>query len=174
MSEAIKTLRKYNKECYTSLTQQVLSAVLRTRSQMNENNCKPDTPEAKFALDGIKCINDQIKDKVADAEKRITLGFQVLHEANIPDDKLRVRRACCGVQDAKKLFLDSTKEKCDKYEKLYTDYVESFTSEAMGLICPEQEKLDCSKLEPIKTDGVQAKSKIFLTPMVKLVKTLDH
>jgi len=175
MSDAVKVLRKYNKECYSSLTQQVLSAMLRTRSQMNEERCKDPNSEAfKEGLEGVKCVAENAVEKVREAEKKIVLSFQVLHEASIPDDKLRVRRSCCAVQDSKRLFLEATKEKCSKHEALYNQYVESFSSEAMGLICPELDKLECSKLEPIKTDGVEIKSKFFLTPMVKLVKTLDH
>lgn len=174
MSEAIKTLRKYNKECYSSLTQQVFSAILRTRSQMNQARCVAGTPEAAEAIAGTKCIKENAMAQVQEAERKTILASQVLFEANIPDDKLRTRRACCSVIEGKKLFLEATKEKCSKYEKLYSEYVDSYTSEAMGLICPDADKLECDKLEPLKLEGVQTKSKFFLNPMLKLVKTLDH
>lgn len=175
MSEAIKTLRKYNKECYSSLTQQVLSAILRTRSQFNEARCTdPTSADFISGTEASKCAVDEALANVKEAEKKTILSFQVLHEASIPDDKLRVRRTCCAVLEAKKFFLDATREKCAKHEKVYADYVDSYTSEAMGLICPDAEKLDCAKLETIKIDGVTPKSKFFLTPMVKLIKTLDH
>lgn len=175
MADAIKTLRKYNNQCYTSLTQQVLSAILRTRSEFNDLHCKdPASAEFKESLEAAKCAAEQAIDSVRDAEKKTIVSFQVLHEANISDDKLRVRRACCAVLESKKSFLAATKDKCSKYEKTYSNYVDSYTDEAMGLICPADEKLECEKLEAIKTDGVAPKSKFFLTPMVKLVKTLDH
>lgn len=175
MSEAIKMLRKYNKECFSSLTQQVLSAILRTRAQFNELRCAdPTSTDFKVANEAGKCAAEEAIESIKKAEKNIILTFQTLHEATIPDDKLRVRRACCAVIDAKKFFLDATKEKCAKHEKVYSDYVESYTNEAMGLICPDAEKLDCGKLEAIKIEGVTPKSKFFLTPMIKLIKTLDH
>lgn len=175
MVEAIKTLRKYNKECFSSLTQQVFSAMLRTRSQFNEARCKdPQSVEFKEALEAAKCAAEKAIDSVRAAEKKTIVSFQVLHEANIADDKLRLRRACCGVLDSRKVFIDATKEKCAAHEKVYADYVDSYTNEAMGLICPEPEKLDCAKLEPIKVEGVAHKSQFFLTPMVKVVKLLDH
>ena len=175
MSEALKTLRKYNKECFSSLTQQVLSAILRTRGQSNEAHCK-DSSSAEFkeALEASQCVSSNALESVREAEKAIVLSLQVLHEANIPDDKLRVRLACCAVLDAKKIFINATKDKCSKYEKAYGDYVDSFTSESMGLICPETDKLECSKLEPIKSAGATPKTRFFLVPMVKLVKTIDH
>lgn len=174
MSEAIKTLRKYNKECYSSLTQQVFSAILRTRSQMNEARCAAGTPEAAEALAGTKCIKENALAGVQEAERKAVLGSQVLLDANISDDKLRTRRACCNVFKSKQDFVDATKEKCGKYEKLYSEYVDSYTSEAMGLICPDTDKLDCDKLEPFKLEGVQLKYKFFLSPMLKITKTLDH
>jgi hypothetical protein len=175
MTDAIKTLRKYNNQCYTALTQQVLSAILRTRSEFNDKYCKDQTSDAfKQGLDAGKCAAEQALDKVKEAEKKIIVSFQTLHEANISDDKVRVRRACCAVPEAKKHFLAATKDKCSAHEKLYSEYVDSYTEEAMGLICPSSDKLECDKLEAIKTDGVEPKTKFFLTPMVKLIKTLDH
>lgn len=175
MTDAIKTLRKYNNQCYTSLTQQVLSAILRTRSEFNDLRCKDQSTDAfKDSLAGAKCAATDALEKIKEAENKIIVSFQTVHEASISDDKLRVRRACCAVMDAKKYFLTATKEKCAKHEKIYSDYVDSYTEEAMGLICPSSDKLDCDKLEAIKTDGVQPKTKFFLTPMVKLIKTLDH
>lgn len=174
MAEAIKVLRKYNKECYSSLTQQVFSAILRTRSQMNTGRCAPGTPEAAEAIAGTKCIKENALESVKEAERKTVLTTQVLFDANIADDKFRMRRACCNVLANKVLFLDATKEKCGKYEKLYAEYVDSYTSEAMGLICPEADKLECDKLEPLKIDGVTPKYKFFINPMLKLVKTLDH
>lgn len=174
-SEAIKTMRKYNKECYSSLTQQVLSAVLRTRSQFNDARCKdPQSAEYKDSLEAAKCAAENAIESIRDAERKAILTFQVLHESPISDEKLRVRRACCAVLESKKLFLDATKEKCAKHSKAYSDYVDSYTDEAMGLICPEESKLECSGMEAIKIDGATAKSKFFLTPMIKLIKTLDH
>lgn len=175
MNDAIKTLRRYNKECHTSLTQQVVSAILRTRSQFNEARCT-DPASADFitGLDAAKCAAEMAFDNVKQAETKVILSFQVLHEASIPDDKLRVRRACCAVLEAKKFFFEATKDKCSKHDKVYADYVDSYTNEAMGLICPSVDKLDCAKLEAIKIEGVAPKTKFFLTPMVKLIKTLDH
>jgi len=174
MNDAVKLLRKYNKECYTSLTQQVFSAILRTRSQMNEARCKPDTPEFKETWESTKCIQENALESARSAERKTILSTQVLNDANISDEKLRVRRACCNVLDSKTFFLDATKTNCSKYEKVYSEYVDSYTSEAMGLICPEADKLDCGKLEPLKLEGVELKYKFFLNPMLKLVKTLDH
>lgn len=175
MADAIKTLRKYNNQCFTSLTQQVLSATLRTRSEFNNVHCKdPTNTDFKEGVEAAKCAAEQALEKIKVAEKKIIVSFQVLHEATISDDKLRVRRACCSVLDAKKFFLAATSEKCAKHEKVYANYVNSYTEEAMGLICPAADKLECDKLEVVKTEGVEPKSKFFLTPMVKLVKTLDH
>lgn len=172
MSEAIKQLKKYNKECYSSLTQQVMSAILRTRSQMNEDACKPERQADAFAA--TKCIAENAYEKVKAAERSIVLTSQVVLDSNIADEKLRLRRSCCAVQVGKTLFLDAIKEKCSAHEKMYTDYVDSYTSEAMGLICPEPEKLECDKLEALKIEGVQPKSTFFLNPLLKLVKSLDH
>lgn len=174
MSDAIKTLRKYNKECYSSLTQQVFSAILRTRSQMNEAHCKPGSPEIKETYEASKCVQENSFDALKDTEKKVILLSQVIFDANIPDDKLRTRRACCAVISSKDAFMGAIKEKCAKHEKIYSDYVDSYTSEAMGLICPEADKLECNKLEAIKTDGVEPKTRSFLVPMLRLVKTLDH
>lgn len=175
MAEAIKTLRKYNKECHTSLTQQVISAVLRTRSQFNEARCKdPQSAEFKESLEAAKCAAENALKTVNDAEVKTILTFQVLHDANVADEKLRVRRTCCAVLEAKKFFLMGTAEKCANYSKTYAEYVDSYTNEAMSLICPEDSKLMCQELEQIKIDGVTAKSKFFMTPMIKLIKTLDH
>lgn len=175
MTEAIKTLRKYNNQCYTSLTQQILSAILRTRTQFNDMSCKdPASSEFKNSLEAAKCASEKSINEIREAEKKTIVAFQVLHGAAITDDKLSVRRACCAVLESKKLFIGATKEKCAKYEKNYSDYVDSYTDEAMGLICPVSDKLECDKLETIKSDGVVPNFKFFLTPMVKLVKTLDH
>ena len=174
MGEAIKTLRKYNKECFSSLTQQVLSAILRTRAQFNELYCKDSAPEYKLGLEAAKCTAEQAFEKAKDAEKKIVVMFQSIVDANIPEDKMRTRRACCSVIEAKRLFLEGIKEKCSKYEKTFSEYEDSYTSEAMGLICVEPEKLDCKSLEALKTEGVEPKTKFFLAPMVKLIKTLDH
>lgn len=175
MFDAIKTLRKYNKECNSALTQQVFSAVLRTRYQFNEPRCKdPESADFKDSLEASKCAAENAIDAIRATEKKAVLQFQALYDSNIPDEKLRVRRTCCAVMEAKKGFVDSTIEKCPKHTKVYSDYVNSYTDEAMGLICPEESKLDCTGLEPIKTDGVVAKSQFFWTPLIKLVKTLDH
>lgn len=172
MSDATKQLKKYNKECYSSLTQQVFSAILRTRSQMNEEVCKPEKSAEPLAAS--KCIAENALDKVKEAEKAIVLMSQVVLDSNITDEKLRLRRSCCAVQAGKTRFLEATKEKCAKHEKTYADYVDSYTSEAMGLICPDTEKLECDKLEVLKIEGVQIKSTFFLNPLLKLVKSLDH
>lgn len=173
-TEAIKTLRKYNKECFSSLTQQVFSAILRTRSQMNQGRCAAGTPEAAETVAGTKCLKENAFESVKGAELRAITNAQALYDANIPDDKLRTRRACCIVLSSRKDFIDAAKEKCSKYEKLYTEYIDSYTSEAMGLICPDAEKLECDKLEPLKTVAVQIRYKFFLNPFLKIVKTLDH
>lgn len=173
-TEAIKTLKKYNKECYSSLTQQVFSAILRTRQEMAENYCKPGSKEFADAVQASKCIHDNALDQVKDAERQMVLQAQVIHDMNIPADDLRMRRACCAVINSKKLFLDATKSKCSAYEKAYNDYVDSYTSEAFSLICSAPEKLDCAKLDALKTDGVTPKHTFFLNPTLKLVKTLDH
>ena len=175
MTEAIKTLRKYNKECFSSLTQQVLSAILRTRSQMTEARCSdPNSAQYKEGLEAVKCIAEKSLETARVAERKTILALQVLYDKNIDNEKLRVRHSCCAVLDAKKFFLEGTKDKCSHYEKIYAEYVDSYTSEAMGLICPEADKLDCGSLEQFKTEGVELKNKFFLNPMVKLVKTLDH
>lgn len=172
MSDAIKQLKKYNKECYSSLTQQVFSAILRTRSQMNEDVCKSE--RAAEALAASKCIAENAFDKVKEAEKAIILMSQVVLDSNIADEKLRLRRSCCAVHAGKIKFMEAIKDKCQKHDKIYNEYVDSYTSEAMGLICPDTEKLECDKLEVLKLDGVQPKSTFFLNPLLKLVKTLDH
>lgn len=175
MNDAVKTLRKYNKECYSALTQQVLSAILRTRQEFNDLRCKdPNSEEFKTALEAAKCVATEASDKTREAETKTIMAFQMLTDTTISDEKLRVRRTCCSVIDSKKFFLEATKEKCAKHEKVYADYVDSYTSEAMGLICPSADTLDCAKLEALKIDGVTPKTKFFLTPMVKLIKTLDH
>lgn len=173
-AEALKTLRKYNKECFSSLTQQVLSAILRTRAAFNEQKCAVGTPEFAEANEAIRCMAENSLDKAIVAEKKAVAGSEVLLEANISDEKLRLRHSCCQVIATRKMFLDVTKEKCSKYEKVYSDYADSYTSEAMSLICPEADKLECDKLEGLKIDGVEPKNKFFMTPMLKVVKTLDH
>lgn len=172
MTEAIKTLRKYNKECFSSLTQQVFSAILRTRGQMIEAHCAEG--QTKEAFEAMKCVRDEAFESVKQAERKTIVGAQVILDANIQDEKLRTKRACCAVLAGKKLFLNATKEKCSKYEKHYVDYVDSYTSEAMGLICPEADKLGCEQLEPLKLEGVEPRNSFFLNPTIKLVKTLDH
>lgn len=172
MADAVKMLKKYNKECYSSLTQQVFSAIMRTRSQMNEARCAAGSDSFKEAVESTKCIQENALEAVKDAEKKTILASQVIFDANISDEKLRLRRSCCAVLDSKTFFMDAVKTKCSKYEKVYSDYVDSYTSESMSLICPE--KLDCKELEPLKLEGVEVKSKFFLTPMLKLVKSLDH
>lgn len=172
MADAIKQLKKYNKECFSSLTQQVFSAVLRTRSQLNEDICKSE--RATEAVAANKCIMENAFEKVKEAEKSIVLISQVVLDANIADEKLRLRRSCCAVQAGKTTFMAAIKDKCSKHEKIYAEYVDSYTSEAMGLICPEADKLECDKLEPLKIESVQPKSVNFLNPLLKLVKSLDH
>lgn len=167
-------LRKYNKECYSALTQQVFSAILRTRSQFNEAKCAVGTPEHNEAFEAVKCMKDNSLEKATEAEKKAVLGSELLLDANIGDEKLRLRHACCQVLESRRYFMDATKDKCSKYEKVYSDYIDSYTSEAMSLICPDSDKLECSKLTPLKLDGVTPKNKFFLTPMLKVVKTLDH
>lgn len=174
MSQAIKMLRKYNKDCFSSLTQQVFSAILSSRAKMNELYCKPNSEESKKAIEGNKCISEEALKPVQDAETKTIISSQVLLDKNIPDDKLRMRAACCGVATSKNYFMEATKSKCAKHEAVYSDYVDSYTSEAMGLICPELEKLECDKLEPLKLEGVQPRNKFFLNPMLKLIKSLDH
>lgn len=174
MDDAIKSLKRYNKECYTTLTQQVFSALLRTRSLMNEQRCAPDSDLAKEAVEASKCIAENALEEARGAERKIILSSQVIDEANITDEKLRMRRSCCAVLQAKSYFLDAVKPKCSKYEKVYSEYVESYTSESMGLICEDADKLKCSELEPLKLEGVEVKSKFFLVPMLKLIKSLDH
>lgn len=82
--------------------------------------------------------------------------------------------ACCGVIQSKQLFMEATKEKCAKYEKTYSEYVDSYMSEAMSLICPAPEQLECDKLEVLKLEGQEPKSKFFLTPVLKVVRSLDR
>lgn len=171
--EAIKVLRKYNKECYTALTQQVLSAVLRTRSQRIDSVCAADSAENKEELEAIKCTGEY-KDALNEIEKNAIKNFQAIGDANIADEKLRIRRTCCVVHETGKKYINATKEKCSKYTKAYTDYYDSYTSEAMGLVCPEESKLECDKLEVLKTDGVTPKTKFYLVPLMKLVQTIDH
>lgn len=172
MTDALKQLKKYNKECYSSLTQQVFSAILRTRSQFNEDTCKPE--KSAEALGSLKCIQEHAHDKVKEAEKTIVLMSQVVLDSNIADEKLRLRRACCAVQESKAKFMKAMEEKCSSHNQIYSGYVDSYTSEAMGLICPDADKLECDKLEALKIEGVQPKSTFFLNPLLKLVKTLDH
>lgn len=174
IDESIKLLKEYNSKCHTSLTKQVFSAILRTRAELQTRRCAKDSQETKEASDAIACIQENAFDRVKEAEKKSILLSQVLHDANIADEKLRLRSACCGVIASKDIFMEATKEKCSKYEKAYEDYVNSYMSEAMGLICPKAEELDCGKLEKLKIDGVELKSKFFLTPMLKVVKTLDN
>lgn len=171
MGEAIKMLKKYNRDCFSSLTQQVFKAILNSRQELNEKYCKPEHFDE--ALKASKCIVDNSLAQVQEAERKTILGSQVLVDANIADNKLRTRRACCAVLGSKNHFLNATKDKCSAYQSIYSDYVDSYTNEAFGLACPEQAKLECEKLEAIKTDGVEPKSKFFLNPMLKLVKTLD-
>lgn len=174
MSSAIKTLKKYNRDCFSSLTQQVFSAILRTRAAMNEIHCKADSAESKEALASMKCLKENALEGVKEAEKKTILFSQVVHDSNISDEKLRLRYACCGVISGKQSFMGALNEKCSKYQKIYSDYVDSYTSEAMSLICPDAAKLDCAKLDPPKIENVTPASKFFLTPMLKLVKSLDH
>lgn len=174
MAAAIKTLRRYNSECYSGLTQQVFSAILRTRDAMNKANCEPNSEPMKLVVEAMKCIQDEALESVRDAEKKTILASQVLHEANIEDAKMRMRRSCCAVVQSRNYFIDATKAKCGKFEKVYTSYVDSYTEEAFGLICESPEKLKCSELEQLKLDGVAPKSTFFLNPMLKLVKSLDH
>lgn len=175
MNDAIKTLRRYNKECNSALTQQVFSAILRTRSQMIEKYCsKPSSQESKDLVVAINCVANDAFDEVTAAEKKTVVTMEALFDKNIQDEKLRVRGACCNVLSSKNNFIDATKAKCDKHKKFYDEYYESYTSEAMGLICPEADKLDCDKLETIKTDGLKPKAKFFIAPSLHLVKTLDH
>lgn len=174
MDDAIKTLKRYNRECYSQLTQQVFAALLRTRANMNDQRCAPDTDLAKEAVEASKCIAEQAFEEAKDAERKTILASQLIDEANIPDDKMRMRRSCCAVLQSKSLFLEAVKPKCSKYEKVYSEYVDSYTSESMALICEDAEKLKCAELEPLKFAGAQVKSKFFLTPMMRLVKSLDH
>lgn len=172
MTDAITTLKRYKRDCYSSLTQQVFNALLGSRQELNDKYCKTD--ESTKALAASKCIVENALTKVQDAERKTILASQVLVDANIPDEKLRTRRACCAVLGSKKLFIEATKEKCPEYQGIYTDYVDSYTSAAFGLICEEPSKLKCEELESLKIDGVEPKSKFFLNPILKLVKTLDH
>lgn len=170
---ALKTLKRYNKECYTSLTQQVFSAILRTRVQFNEKRCVAGSESFTEAHEGGKCLVDNSSAAVKEAERQTIVGSQVLHEMNIPEKKNRLRRSCCAVLASRTNFLEAAKTKCAKYEKLYIDYVDSYTSEAMGLICDKPEELKCSELEPLKLAGVEPKYKFFMTPTLKVVQSLD-
>lgn len=174
MADAIKTLRKYNKKCFSGTTQQVFSAILRTRNDMNEANCKGTEQQVQLIIDAVRCVRESALEQVQAAEKKSILLSQVLYDMNIPDDKLRLRRSCCSVLEGKEVFLGAAKDKCSKYGKIYEEYVDSYSKEAMGIVCPPAEKLECSKLEPLKIEGVENKSKFFLSPMLKLIKTLDH
>lgn len=172
--EAIKTLKLYNNECFTALTKQVVSTILRTRQQMIDEVCAKDSKQFSEAVVSTKCIADNAIPEVKDAERKMILGAQAIYDMNIADDTLRMRRACCAVLDAKNLFLNAAKAKCPAHEKMYSDYVDSYTSEAFGLICSSPDKLECAKLEPLKLDGISPKHNFFLNPTIKLVKTLDH
>lgn len=174
IEDAIKTLKLYNSKCHTALTQQVFKAILNTRSQAQVTRCKAGSPEALEVSEATACVAQNAFDAAKEAEKKTILLSQVLLDANIPDEKLRLRRACCVVIDSKTTFINATKEKCAKHQKAYEEYVDSYMQEAMGLICPEADKLECGKLEALKVDGVEPKSTFFLTPMLKVVKTLDR
>lgn len=170
----IRTLKEYNSKCHTSLTKQVFSAILKTRTEMQSKRCAADAPETKEASDAVKCLKENAFDKTKNAERKTILNSQILLDMNETDDKLRLKRACCGVIESRADFMDATKEKCPQHEKLYAEYVDSYMAEAMGLICPDAKDLECGKLEPLKMDGVEPKTKFFLSPMLKIVKSLDH
>lgn len=171
---AIQTLKKYNKECYTALTEQVFGTILRTRSAMADVYCAVDSKEFNEGIAASKCIVDNVLDAVKEAERKMIVQAQVIIDSNIPDEKLRMRRACCAVLGAKGLVLGAIKPKCSAHEKALTDYIDSYTSEAFSLICQEPDKLECGKLEPLKTEGVTPRYQFFLNPTIELVKTLDH
>lgn len=172
--DAIKTLRAYNKQCVTSLTQQVLGAILRTRSQMIDEHCMPNSIHFAETIEGCKCIQDNALEAVKAAERKINLALQVIHESDIKDEKERLRRGCCAVLGSKAIFLEATRDKCSKHSNLYTEYVDSYTADAMSLICPSTDKLACDKLPGLSLEGVTLKSKSHLLPIYKLVKSLDH
>lgn len=172
MENAIKQLKRYNHFCFTSLTQQVFSAILRSRQAFNELQCK-EPKSNEEAIKAQKCLVDNAMSQVQEAERKMIVNSQVILDSNIADNKLRMRRTCCSVIQGKKLFMDATKEKCSAHEKLYSDYVDSYTSEAFSLTCEAPEKLECDKLEALKVEGVQGRYKFFLNPVLMLAKTLD-
>lgn len=177
--ESIRKLRMYNKECNKALTQQVFSAILRTRNQLVEDKCKdPKSAEFNAMFESIRCIHENATDAVKQAETKTVLMSQVLVEADVKDEQERIKRACCDVLASKKHFMAAIKDKCGKYEKVYSDYVDSYTSESLALICSDAEKMEkdgeCETLTPLKLDGVSLKYVSFLNPMLKIVKTLDH
>lgn len=172
-SDALKTLRKYNKQCNSALTQQVFSAVLRTRTKMMESVCKADTPENHAAVEASKCAskNGQIFKEI---ETKLIADLYAVLESTISDDKERLYRACCLVNGSERKFLDVGKEKCREQQKVFADYMDSYTAEAMALVCPQGKELDCDKYAPLKSDPSTKRSLFYLLPLMKLVKSLDH
>lgn len=172
--DAVKTLKKYNKQCISNLTQQVVSAILRTRTQNIESICKPDSAEFKEIVEANNCTVDNA-DLANGIELKFLRDLWALIDADFKDTKEFLHRTCCLINEQQTKLVGVAKEKCPQYVKSFTEYVESYSSEAMGLVCPEAKSLECNKYEPLKTDeSAKLKSSFYLLPIVKAVNKLDQ
>lgn len=174
----MKKLKIYNTKCNKALTQQVFKSVIDTRIALVEESCVPNSEKFNAVLESVKCIKTKAIEEVKLAEAKMILESQALLELKNIDDKERVKRACCNVLDGKKRFMNAIKDKCNEHATQYSNYVDSYTSESLGLICPDAEKMEkdgeCAKLTAINTDSITRKYDSFLSPMMKVIKTLDH
>lgn len=170
-NEAIKTLRRYNRECHKNLTQQIVGSMLKTRGQYVERVCKPDSDDFKKEVEGLTCAFN-IPTSLED-EQKVMRQMQAVVDANIEDDKLRARRTCCTILDCQKTSLSTYREKCPSTVESFASYLDSYTSESMSFVCQDGKNLECDKLEPLKVGSGEPKLH-YLTNVVNLIRTLDH
>lgn len=173
-------MRQLNAKCNKALTQQVLKAVIDTRSSLVAEICNDAPSGDKFSqtFESAKCIKDNAFESMRAAESQVVLNTQALLDANIADEKEKLKRVCCNVLAAKKLFLDASAATCGQFRAQYAEYVDSYSSESLGLICADIDKLaeagECAKLGALSTSNAKLRSVSFLVPMLKLVRTLEH
>lgn len=171
--DALKIMKKYNKECAANLTKQFMGAILNTRTKYLDSCCVRDSPDNKANIATSKCAHDH-SEPFKKLEEKYIRKLNGIYDANLADSKDRIRHTCCATEQIKKDFLAAAKENCPDHEKTIESYIDSYISEALSLVCPSKEKLDCDNLESLKIDqSAPLKSAFYLKPVKLILNTLD-
>ena len=99
-------------------------------------------------------------------------------EMTFKDDNEKITRMCCMLEQQKQEVASIVRPKCEKAIPFMKEFLDSYLSESLGLVCPDLKQLiksdTCNKFSPIPIEGVKSKYLFFLAPMIKILRGLEH